>query len=104
LPSLSSGWMGEVRKMLSDLEGVIVNYRRGPRTQKSRECLILFSNIRSRREASQLIGRKVAWSDGKNNTIVGTILSPHGNKGLVRVRFRRGLPGQALGKTVRIVG
>ncbi|HDO42134.1 MAG TPA: 50S ribosomal protein L35ae, partial [Candidatus Bathyarchaeota archaeon] len=36
--------------------------------------------------------------------IVGTIVSPHGNKGLVRARFRRGLPGQALGTTVKIVG
>ena len=40
----------------------------------------------------------------QKNNIVGTIVSPHGNKGLVRVRFRRGLPGQALGTTVKIVG
>jgi len=93
-----------VRNLPMDLKGIIVNYRRGPRTQKSRECLIKFSNVQSRSEASQLIGRKVAWTDGKNNTIVGTIISPHGNKGLVRARFRRGLPGQALGTTVRIIG
>lgn len=66
--------------------------------------MIRFPNIQSRREASQLIGRRVAWTDGRNNTIVGTVISPHGNKGLVRVRFRRGLPGQALGTTVKIVG
>ena len=90
--------------MSLQLEGVIVNYRMGPRTQRSRECLILFPNVKSRSEASKLIGRKVAWTDGKKNTIVGVILSPHGNKGLVRARFRRGLPGQALGTTVRIIG
>ena len=89
--------------MSAGLRGVIVSYRRGPKTQRSRECLIHFSNVRSRSEASQLIGRRVAWTDGKNN-IVGTIVSPHGNKGLVRARFRRGLPGQALGTTVKIVG
>lgn len=87
-----------------DVRGIVVNYRLGPRSQRSRECLIQFPNVRSRRDASQLIGRKVAWSDGKNNTIVGVIVAPHGNKGLVRVRFRRGLPGQALGSTVKIVG
>jgi len=87
-----------------DLKGVIVNYRLGPRTQKSKECLIQFPNVKSRSEAGQLIGRKVAWSDGKNNTIVGVIIAPHGKKGVVRARFRRGLPGQALGTEVRIIG
>lgn len=86
------------------LEGVIVNYRMGPRTQKPRECLIKFPSIGSRSETSKIIGRKIAWTDGKKNTIVGVILSPHGNNGLVRARFRRGLPGQALGTIVRIIG
>jgi large subunit ribosomal protein L35Ae len=90
--------------MAFDLRGIVVNYRSGPRSQKPRECLILFPNIKSRGETGQLIGRKVAWSDGKNNTIVGVIVAPHGNKGIVRARFRRGLPGQALGTQVRIVG
>jgi large subunit ribosomal protein L35Ae len=90
--------------MSMDLKGMVINYRRGPRTQRSKECLIQFPNIKSRSEASKLIGRKIAWSDGKGNTIVGVILSPHGNKGIVRARFRRGLPGQALGSLVRIVG
>lgn len=89
--------------MPANLRGIIVNYRMGPRTQKSRECLIHFFNVNSRRKASQLIGRKVMWTD-ENNMIVGTIVSPHGNKGLVRVRFRRGLPGQALGTIVKIIG
>lgn len=90
--------------MSMDLKGVVISYRRGPRTQRSRECLIQFPNVRSRFEAGKLIGRKIVWSDGKNNIIVGVILSPHGNKGVVRARFRRGLPGQALGSLVRIVG
>lgn len=90
--------------MSSNLFGVIVNYRVGPREQYSRECILQFPGVNSRREAGQLIGRKVAWSDGKKNTIVGVIVAPHGNKGLVRARFRRGLPGQALGMQVKIVG
>jgi ribosomal protein L35AE/L33A len=28
----------------------------------------------------------------------------HGKKGLVRARFRKGLPGQALGTTVELIG
>lgn len=90
--------------MLSDLFGIVVNYRLGPREQYPRECILRFPNIKSRSETGQLIGRKVAWTDGKKNTIVGVIVAPHGNKGLVRARFRRGLPGQALGTLVKIVG
>lgn len=82
----------------------MVNYRLGPRSQRPRECLIQFPKIKSRSDVSQLIGRRIAWSDGKNNTIIGVIVAPHGNKGLVRARFRRRLPGQALGSTVKIVG
>ncbi|MBS7624228.1 50S ribosomal protein L35ae [Candidatus Bathyarchaeota archaeon] len=89
---------------MSDLFGIVVNYRLGPREQYPRECILRFPNIKSRSETGQLIGRKVAWTDGKKNTIVGVIVAPHGNKGLVRARFRRGLPGQALGTLVKIVG
>ncbi|MEM1515507.1 MAG: 50S ribosomal protein L35ae [Candidatus Bathyarchaeia archaeon] len=90
--------------MSSELFGVVVNYRLGPREQYPRECILQFPGINSRREAGQLVGRKISWTDGKNNTIIGVIVAPHGNNGLVRARFRRGLPGQALGTEVRIIG
>jgi len=90
--------------MSFNFKGVVVNYRIGPREQYPHECILQFSGISSRQEAGQLIGRKVAWTDGKKNTIVGVIVAPHGNKGLVRARFRRGLPGQALGAEVKIIG
>ncbi|MGB9854557.1 MAG: 50S ribosomal protein L35ae [Candidatus Bathyarchaeales archaeon] len=84
-------------------QGVIVNYRIGPKAQRSKECIIQFAHAKSVSEASQLIGRKVAWKRGKDK-IIGKIVDTHGNKGLVRARFRRGLPGQALGTTVELVG
>jgi large subunit ribosomal protein L35Ae len=45
----------------------------------------------------------VAWRNGETR-IVGKIVDLHGKKGLVRARFRRGLPGQALGTTVELIG
>ncbi|MBS7604862.1 MAG: 50S ribosomal protein L35ae [Candidatus Bathyarchaeia archaeon] len=90
--------------MSFSLRGIIVNYRLGPREQYPREYILQFQGINSRREAWQLIGRRVSWTDGKKNTIVGVIVAPHGNNGLVRARFRRGLPGQALGTEVKIIG
>lgn len=85
------------------IQGTIVNYRIGPKTQRSKECIIKFAHVNSVSEASRLIGRKVAWKNRKNKTI-GKVVALHGKKGLVRARFRRGLPGQALGTTVELVG
>jgi len=84
------------------IEGVIVNYRTGPKTQRSRECIIQFSGIRSARDAARLIGRKVAWPVGKR-TVRGQIVALHGKNGLVRARFRKGLPG-LIGTRVEITG
>jgi len=89
--------------MKETVQGIILNYRVGPKTQRSKECLIRFTHVNSASEASRLIGRKVAWKSGKNK-IIGKIVDLHGKKGLVRARFRKGLPGQALGTTVELVG
>jgi ribosomal protein L35AE/L33A len=42
---------------------------------------------------------KVVWKQGKNK-FIGKIAGFHDKKGLVRVKFRKGVPGQALGTTV----
>ena len=89
--------------MAQAIQGVITNYRVGPRTQRCKECIIRFAQATSVSEASRLIGRKIAWKGGKNK-IVGKIVALHGKKGLVTARFRKGVPGQALGTTVELVG
>jgi len=35
--------------------------------------------------------------------VFGVILKPHGRTGTLRVKFKKGLPGQALSTKVRIV-
>jgi large subunit ribosomal protein L35Ae len=89
--------------MVQTIQGVIKNYRVGPGTQRSKECIIRFAQVTSVSEASRLIGRKVAWKL-KKKKIVGKIVALHGGKGLVRARFRKGVPGQALGTKVELVG
>jgi large subunit ribosomal protein L35Ae len=88
---------------MTQIQGIIVNYRVGPKTQKSKECIIQFPHVNSVSEAGRLIGRKVAWNNG-DTKIIGNIVDLHGKKGLVRARFRKGLPGQALGTTVQLIG
>jgi len=93
----------EVNSVSKTREGVIVSYRRGPKTQKPKEYILRFPGIESVGEAARLLGRKVGWPVGKHEAR-GKIVALHGKKGLVRARFRKGVPGQALGSLVEIIG
>jgi large subunit ribosomal protein L35Ae len=81
--------------------GRITNYRIGIRTQTPKECLIEFKGVTSAGLAGHLVGRKVTWK-GKNKIHVGKVVGPHGGNGMVKVRFRRGVPGQAIGTIVEL--
>ncbi len=94
--------MSESETVLKNLLGVVVNYRTGPKTQSSKECIAQFASIKSANQAARLIGRKVAWPVGERK-IRGKIVAVHGNNGLVRVRFRKGLPGKT-GIQIEIIG
>jgi large subunit ribosomal protein L35Ae len=87
---------------MSKVSGRIVNYRIGPKTQKSNECIIQFENFDSASKAGQLVGRKITWRNGKRR-FTGRIVALHGRNGAVRARFNPGLPGQALGTTVELL-
>lgn len=85
------------------LVGYVVSYRIGPKSQRPKECILKFPGIDSDSEAARLIGRKVAWPVGRRK-IRGKIVDVHGKRGCVRARFRRGLPGHALGTPIEIIG
>jgi large subunit ribosomal protein L35Ae len=65
--------------------------------------ILRFPGIESVGGAARLLGRKVGWPVGKHEAR-GKIVALHGKKGLVRARFRKGVPGQALGSLVEIIG
>jgi large subunit ribosomal protein L35Ae len=81
--------------------GTIVNYRIGIKTQKPKECLIQFAHVNSASLAGQLVNRKVVWKQG-DIKLIGKIAGSHGKKGVVKVKFQKGVPGQALGTTVEL--
>jgi large subunit ribosomal protein L35Ae len=85
------------------LFGTIVNYRIGPRSQMSRWCLIQIIHESAATKPDQLIGRRVVLKYGENS-FTGRIMRPHGKKGLVTAKFRRGIPGQAIGARVELPG
>jgi large subunit ribosomal protein L35Ae len=68
-----------------------------------KECLIQFAHANSISLAGPLIGRKVVWKDN-NNKFIGKIVGLHGKKGVVRAKFRKGVPGTALGTSIELVG
>ena len=88
--------------MSQPIYGTIVNYRIGIRTQNPKECLIQFAHVNSAALAGQLINRKVVWKQG-DSKLIGKIAGSHGKKGVVKVKFQKGVPGQALGTTVELV-
>jgi ribosomal protein L35AE/L33A len=49
-----------------------------------------------------MVGLRVGWPADVPK-IYGKIVGIHGRKGVLRVRFKRGLPGQALSTNVKIM-
>lgn len=84
--------------------GKIIQFRRGRHTIKEKHYLIEIPKVSDRKQAEKFVGKKVEWtSPGKNKKIIkGIISSAHGNKGIVRARFEKGLPGQAITTNVNI--
>lgn len=66
--------------------------------------MIEVEGTNKREDAKKFVGKKVVWtSEGKNKTkINGKIAAAHGNKGVMRAIFEKGLPGQAIGTEVEI--
>jgi len=81
--------------------GKVVQFRRG-RTNIHEKHFLLDFGATSRAEAEKFVGKIVEWKSPAGKIIKGKIASPHGNKGLVRAIFERGLPGQAIITSVEI--
>ncbi len=52
-------------------------------------------------DAMRMVGLRVGWPADEPK-IYRKIVAIHGRKGVLRVKFKRGLPGQALGSHVKI--
>jgi len=89
--------MSQSKLDLLGMEGVISNYKRGRHTVHQKHCILVFSNIQSRKDANKLIGRTVVWKSSSGKELKGVITRAHGNSGAVRAHFKKaGVPGQAL--------
>lgn len=83
------------------MQGVINNFRRSRKRTYKNHMIIIVEGIDDKEKAKKLVGKKVVYNTGKKD-ILGKVASSHGNKGAVRVIFETGMPGQAIGKKVKI--
>ncbi len=83
------------------MKGKVIQFRRGRHTYKERHFILDFG-MKNKEQAEKLKGREVVWKSPAGKEIKGEVKSSHGNKGLVRAIFEKGLPGQSLTTDVEV--
>ena len=83
------------------MKATVVSFRRGKNTYKPRQYILLVEDS-PKKDSIKLINKKVTWTSPQGKEIKGIITALHGNRGAVRARFEKGLPGQALASKVTI--
>ena len=86
------------------MKGIITSYRRSRHVQYPEQVLIKIEGVKNEKEAVKFLGKKVKIDIPKLIKIQGKIIAIHGKNGVLRARFRKGLPGQVIGKECEIVG
>ena len=81
--------------------GKVIQFRRSLKHYQPRH-FILNVNVDSKEKAAKFVGKEVVWKSESGKLIKGKISAAHGNKGMVRAIFERGLPGQALNTDIEI--
>ncbi len=86
------------------VKGKVVQFRRGRHTITERHMLIEIDGVSDKGAAEKFVGKEVIWtSPGKEKKqIKGKVSGAHGNNGVVRAIFEKGLPGQAVTTEVEI--
>ena len=63
--------------------------------------IVYVDSIDTKEKAEKLVGKTVTFNTGKKD-MKGKVTKAHGNKGALKVHFETGMPGQAIGKSVKI--
>ena len=82
--------------------GKVIQFRRGRRNIHEKHFLIEIPEVSGREQAGKFAGKEVVWKSPAGKLIKGKISAAHGNKGLVRAIFEKGLPGQAITTKVEV--
>uniref|UniRef100_A0A6V2NSG2 Ribosomal protein L35Ae n=1 Tax=Ditylum brightwellii TaxID=49249 RepID=A0A6V2NSG2_9STRA len=94
------------------VNGAILGYKRGLRTQNNSISLIKIKGVDSKDDTEFYLGKRIAFitkgsTPGKNGSKFrvnwGRVCRAHGSNGVVRCRFARDLPPQSIGGRVRVM-
>lgn len=84
------------------MNAVISSFRGSLHRRSPNQMVVVVEGVESKENAAKLVGKKVTFVTEAKKEIVGKVSGFHGNSGAVRVIFTQGMPGQALGKPVKI--
>lgn len=84
------------------MKAKVIQFRRGRHVIHVRHFLIEIEGIKNKKDAEKFVGKNVEWKSPAGKIIKGKISAPHGNNGVVRAIFEKGLPGQAITNEVEI--
>ena len=79
----------------------VIQFRRGLKRIHERHY-ILDVEAKSREEAEKFVGKEVIWTSPAGKKLRGKVSAAHGNKGMIRAIFEKGLPGQARNTEVEV--
>ena len=83
------------------ITGVIKNYRMGRHTVYNNQAIVYVKDF-TREQLNSLVGKVVIWETPSKKQLRGKVSALHGKKGALRVRFDKGIPGQAIGTQITI--
>jgi large subunit ribosomal protein L35Ae len=83
------------------MKATIIQFRRGRHRIHERHFL-LEVGAKNREEAGKFSGKEVSWTSPSGKVIKGKISGSHGNSGVIRAIFEKGLPGQAIGQEAEV--
>eukprot|EP01011_Urceolus_sp_BLP5_P002642 TRINITY_DN2948_c0_g1_i3.p2 TRINITY_DN2948_c0_g1~~TRINITY_DN2948_c0_g1_i3.p2 ORF type:complete len:145 (+),score=11.44 TRINITY_DN2948_c0_g1_i3:158-592(+) len=99
---------------------IMLGYRRTRHSQDTHVALLAIKNVNTRRETRFYWGKRVCYlANGKHKKggfrtakqphlrtkvrrIWGKVIKPHGKSGVVKATFKKNLPGQAIGRRLRV--
>ena len=85
------------------MKATFLGCKGGQRTQHSKYALIKVDGIGDSCKAAPYIGRKAVWRSSSGGRSIGKVVGVHGRRGVLKVRFRKGLPGEAVGTDVILI-